>query len=551
MEPAEAGLPVSRPARANGSYLHLRGGVVLHGRRIARVRRAAGRPSLVHRFEVNQKRYILNRLARPGCMFCRDETEYLRTSFFWYLSEQYFEPHTIERMRRSRGFCRRHTDHLLRHGSPSKIASIYESMIPPFIAALRSAESASSTPPARNSLPLALLPAENCGVCEGESREVASRLLQLQALLDDDEVQETLRNSSAVCLFHFLSIAPLLNWVQTRCALGSILGQLQSARGGRSLGNAGEWASLVYGRDLDVALRSPLGQPGCRDEYEPPVSSSEPGSWSPTIAALQRLLARPGCPICRARYVGLKQYFAWLGREICRSPLYQWGDALWLCRTHGWDFVANAPEEPAVKLAATIAAYWQSELATLALSLSNQPPASRIGRLLGIPASLRRFHADSSETQPFRTQGGYGGAVRAALESPARRLAKLRGPALRRNRCPACGHLHTVADRTSDLLVRALTDPSTSSCYQQSSGLCFRDLPLAVSLCQEASQAGLLARTARVRLEVLQWELSEVQRKVNWWLRYEPKANEQSAWSRAVSQVTGACLGSGVLVGLD
>lgn len=125
------------------------------------------------------------------------------------------------------------------------------------------------------------------------------------------------------------------------------------------------------------------------------------------------------------------------------------------------------------------------------------------------------------------------------LRSPERQLADILPGFLRETECPVCFHFSTVRNRLADLLARALEDRDIRRQYCRSSGVCLQDLPLLISACRTDRQREVVTEVALVRLEVLQWELQEAMRKLNWTVRYEPKGPEQLAWRRAIEQVTG------------
>lgn len=501
---------------------------------------------------------LLHALSRPGCIFCREQAEALDRHFFWYLVEQYFEPSAIRRMQRSHGFCRRHTSHLLARGGPGTIGRIYLWMLPPYLAALRALETAELTAKSAPARLAALRPMAGCAACQAEAEAAERWLSPLRATLHDAEVRRALTAGFSLCLDHFLAIAPSLDWAQLRWTLEAVLGQVRLASPQRVCEDVPAWLSLVRGRDADArprsaARRASRGQARIAGAADGQDGAPGVGTWSPTLARLHQLLAEPGCAVCHARHAGLWDYFQWLEREIMDTPSFRWHEALWLCRTHAWDF-AHAGDGPArPKLVSAIVAYWRSQLEALAASLRDEPPRSLARRVETVPAHLRRIAAARGAPRPglgalWRCLGP---ALRAALESPERRLADLRQVALRTSDCPACRHLRTIAARTCDLLARSLADPATASRYQQSSGVCFRDLPLALSACRDAEQVKALARAARVRLEVLQWELEEAMRKEDWSVRYEAKSTEQAAWERAVGQVSGAHPSDWTMLGLD
>lgn len=112
------------------------------------------------------------------------------------------------------------------------------------------------------------------------------------------------------------------------------------------------------------------------------------------------------------------------------------------------------------------------------------------------------------------------------MRSPEKILPILRELAFRVYQCPACQCLNTATARACDLISRALTDPEPPRIYQQSSGICFRHLAQTVGFSTDPAASNNFLRTQQVRLEVLQLEIREYQRKQSWTLRYEPKGPE-------------------------
>ncbi len=524
------------------------------------------------------KQRVVHASTEPGCIFCSEQLHRLDTHFFWYLNELYFEPSAIERMQRSHGFCHRHTRHLLARGGPGTIGRIYLWMLPPFLDVLRSTEStalkgdAQGSPRGRGQAPAlhaalrsprgsgqvpalhaALRPTRLCQGCETEKEAPGPLLMDLRGTLEDPEVREALRGGPTICLEHFLALAPSLDWGQLADMLEVVLGPLGRATLER--GNLRDRTELVRGRDVDARLRPP--DPKAENDQTHIVGAAEdsvpdPTSWSPTLEGLHQLLAKPGCPICHVRHRGLRDYFAWLSREIVTAPPHQWSDALWLCRTHTWDFLTLADPVAADKLVGAIIDYWHARLSELAADLRRKPPIHWWDRLTTIPGHVRRIATERGVGQMriWNVWTHLGPAMGDAMAPPDRVLAGLRTRQLRRGECPACHHLATVASRTCELLARSLADPTTLDRYQRSTGVCYRDLALALRFCRATEQAQSLARLARVRLEVLEWELQEALRKDAWDVRYEPKGPEQSAWRRAVEHVSGSHLTDSALLGL-
>jgi len=466
--------------------------------------------------------------------------EALRRHYFWYLHELHFELPSIDRMQRSHGFCRRHTKYLLAVGPASTIGRVYNWMLPPFLARLRAAE--------RGAPPLPdVLPSARCDACETETRAVDGKLRQLQLALQHPEVQEALEQSPTVCLVHVNAIAGALSWDQLRHLTGSVSAWLM--REAQS-GDWPRWLRLVRGDDLDALSRRPAERRAASAEDVRPGSSRacDDACWSPSLHHVHELMAQGGCPVCRARRSVLVEYFEWLAVEA-GGRHSDWGDAIWLCRTHAWDFASIAHEDAVHRLADGAAAHWRGQLRALADGLAYRPADNPLARLKEIPGRIAARHA-SAQWWRWLSPADHWPAFRASLQSPRSRLDCMREIILRGHACPACRAQQTVAGRTLELLVRGLADADTARAYEQSTGICFRDLTLALRLCSDSAERRLLARVERVRLEVLQWELEENQRKEAWQVRYEPKSGEASAWRRVVTQFSGSCLDDPTLVGL-
>jgi hypothetical protein len=268
------------------------------------------------------------------------------------------------------------------------------------------------------------------------------------------------------------------------------------------------------------------------------------------LIGLRDLLSRPGCPICLARRQVLQEYLTWLGNEVTSTPREMWSDAawFWLCPTHAWDFRSTAPAEGGAQLAEAVRLHRSQQLQGLLTGLEDKPPVHLVGRLRRVPAYLREAAADEGYAPSLRRRLDV--AVWRLRETPERRLQRLRARALRRFDCPACRHLADVAGRVAQLLVRALNDHETQALYQCSDGVCFRDLPLVLRCARTSYEAQLLIARERVKLELFEWELRELGRKVSWDVRFESQGTEQSAWVRAANQFTGTCLTDNHLVGL-
>lgn len=270
-----------------------------------------------------------------------------------------------------------------------------------------------------------------------------------------------------------------------------------------------------------------------------PARNLSAESWSPTLAQLQHAFSEPGCPICHAQVTGLKEYLSWLSADLRKvgpaSDVHS--HAIWLCSAHTWGFVNECGSEVAGPLVMAKADYWRARLTDLYPELHREPSANVFRRLAAAARKDRAIRPPPFWRRYLSVPPGR--CLSAALESPTRKLARLRDVAFRRAECPACHHLESVSHRMSALMVRALDDRNARGSYLQSSGVCLRHLPLVLSSCQ-SRPARTVIDAARVRLEILRWELDESLRKLNWSVRYESKGHEQTAWARAVEQAVGS-----------
>lgn len=248
---------------------------------------------------------------------------------------------------------------------------------------------------------------------------------------------------------------------------------------------------------------------------EPSVTRTEEG-WSPTVHRLRNLLEAPGCPVCRAEKSVRAQYLTWLSREILMAPSYGWEEATALCPRHGWTFARSGNPQAIHALAERMHEVWAERLGKLIQKLAPDPSSPAQPSLNAIPRALG--HALFSRR-------------RAVRETEA---------TLRVRPCPACGAERTVTERTATLLLSSLGDPSVRASYERGQGLCPDHLALAVALAEGQEEALGLARIARVRFQVLAWELEEYLRKQSWSVRYEEPGPEETAWLRAVELLSRA-----------
>lgn len=231
----------------------------------------------------------------------------------------------------------------------------------------------------------------------------------------------------------------------------------------------------------------------------------------PCLPHRRGLLEASGCPVCRRGEHARAQYLTRLSREILSAPSYAWGQTTPLCPRHGWTFARTGDPRAIHLLADRMREFW-GEGREKTGDKPSLPPTTAHHGLQTLCAALRL-------PPPPPPAAGLPRRRRACCGSPP---------------CPACQAEATAAERPHLLLLATLADPSVRSSYDRSTGLCPTHLSHALSLARRAEEPTVLVKGARVRLEVLAWELEEYLRKRSWTVRYEEEGPEGTAWVRAV-----------------
>jgi len=66
---------------------------------------------------------------------------------------------------------------------------------------------------------------------------------------------------------------------------------------------------------------------------------------------------------------------------------------------------------------------------------------------------------------------------------------------------------------------------------------------MAAGVAENPAALSELFKAQIIRLRLLEWELEEASRRLNWSVRYESKGPEGSAWQRAGHQFCGSIVG--------
>lgn len=452
---------------------------------------------------------LVRKLAQPGCLLCREAAEAEERFFLWYLAESYLFPESLDHMIRAHGFCSPHTQAFLEDGIPSTIAYVYRFLAASALDAVETVEGPRAHGRELRYRIAALFPTASCLVCVRQNAHLTYVEQLLARLLRDRKVRPELPPSLAVCLPHLRALAPFLDQHALQLLATGLRECLAAA-------------------DPRATLSWTWGTPPPPTPATPEICVAD--EHSTTLDALRKVLATPGCAVCRAEAVAVGQYIAWLEREIHTAPNATWHSGLALCPSHGWHFARSAAEDAVTQLAVAVRLFWTERLAELAEALTAAPRGGLGRRWAFVRATIERRRG--SRREAFLT------AAAEALRSQRRTARTNADRAFRCAPCPVCQAAETARERTLSLITASLGDPGVQQAYNAGDGVCWRHLPGAVTRAR-SSEAALILHTARVRLSVLNWELEEYLRKQSWDTRHEARGPEGGAWQRAARLLSG------------
>jgi hypothetical protein len=494
------------------------------------------------------KSHVRAKFKEPHCWICEHAVSEIDRDFFWFTSEQYYEPRVVDALRLAHGFCPTHTRHFLQAGANSVITAVYSYLTWYAINQLNGARDILLPSPLKHSSPElcreaaeALRPRGPCPMCsslqEGENIDIHS-LTSVLALAD---VRSEYQNSPGLCLPHFRQIANLTDWntvafltADMRGRLRSKLAQHRSATALLKQAVGIDWIrSLRCRAPAPARVRSGKAAEAC-------IEPAKPSSlWSPTLGELLAQLAEPGCPVCNACDLGVQQYLAWLAQETESKParIDGWEATYQVCPSHLWALFAAGYQQAAMKVGEHVIEEWLARLNKLAAELEFRPSEHALKRLRqGWLVCSGKAEPDFGQEEKPRSRWK---KVQAVLEPPKQRLDRLRQIAFRRDLCQPCAHVRTITRQRLDLILRALQDPTGRKAYHAGSGLCLRHCVDAAKIAEAPAALADLLTAQVARLRMLEWELGEALRKMSWSVRYEPKGPEHDAWRRAAQQFCG------------
>jgi hypothetical protein len=454
------------------------------------------------------RRSMLVERAAPACWLCKSEQEDLQRFFFWYLSERCHEPHVVSKMQRSVGFCRRHSRHLVRHGSTPRVAAIYESILQAHVDRVQGALSALARMQPVG--PQDVFPHDDAGclACEGElaSRWQSLRWLQ-HAFAAVDRLNDA-RVEPQICVAHLMVTAETFTVQALRAAIAWLVAQLRRAAlvvGPLTDADAIRVIELVRGVDLDACVRGPL-------------SGAD---------------ATGTCAVCDSRATALADYFGRVAPQSQPAPPAQ------LCRTHVWDCVVLNGYERAAE---------EARGASMALRASLAPLAGMRRFADGeYPAVDKTRHDTWTRTEQgeSRVPSRFAGLLetwytaRNPLGQHLTRQMAMLEPAV----CPACERLAAAVSASTVKIVGELEDPPSASRHpdRTSVAVCTRDLPLVLAACQGPTSKRLLLEAEHETLASLQRELATLKRDDAAAGKHGGDDSGHSACQRVAARISGTC----------
>lgn len=227
--------------------------------------------------------------------------------------------------------------------------------------------------------------------------------------------------------------------------------------------------------------------------------------------------------------------------EEIDSPSVRWEATFDVCPSHFWGLCAAGYEQAAAMIARHAVDEWLARLDDLRVGMARQPATRPMDRLAAVPIAWSR-RLDSARTRSRDVMSQLWSIAAETIESPGHKLNRLRVVPFRNDLCEACSHVGETTRRTLDLILRIVEEPAGRQAYRQAWGLCLRHCIAAANIADSPGALHELLRGQISRLRMLEWELQESSRKINWSVRYEPKGPEESAWQRAAYQFCGSAV---------
>jgi hypothetical protein len=498
------------------------------------------------------KSHVLAKMKEPHCWICEQALSDVDRDFFWFTSEQYYEPEIVDTLRMAHGFCPTHTRHLLQTGANSVITTVFSYLAWYVIKQLNVARDVLLWRQSKHNprqlcveAAAALRAQSACPMCASLRSGEQINIHALIHTLSLGDVRDAYEKSAGLCLPHFREVASRTTWDTVWFLTADMRRRLHDKYVRESASAA--LLEQAIGLDKEISLKRSMlrdqsnqltKENGAAQNFIE-LSKIEP-SWSPTFERLLTSLAESGCPVCRACDQGVREYLAWLAQQMETQPQASdsWESTYHVCPDHLWTLHAAGYEGAAIWIGKHTVQEWLARFNRLTAGLSFKPADNalerlRQGLLVWCGANNVEFGADSDRPQSRKSK------VAAVIESPQGRLDSIRAVAFRADDCQACRHIRTVTRQWLDLILRALEDPVGRKAYHAAHGLCLRHCVEAANLAEVPAALAELLSAQIARLRMLEWELGEASRKGNWSVRYEARGPETNVWRRAANQFCG------------
>lgn len=495
---------------------------------------------------------ILARLEKPGCLLCAEAREARARYFFWFVNESYGELPTITRLQRARGFCLRHTRHLLALQATSQTSYTAGYILQACADWLDAVPSGGSASAKGGLLALDWLPpSAPCPACLDDQETVGRYAWFLSNAFRWPEVVACYSHSDGVCFRHFSEAAPLADWATLQALVRHQRERLMAARQAiQGAGNGTQPAAAqdawrrLFGHDMEAPIRSCLvagerGRPPSERSSRPPATASR--AWAPAFEETCRLLEQPGCHLCRIAAGARERYLAWFEQEFRDVPQldYRWNQSRDFCPEHAWLFAARCSAPVFAALGDALLGTALARLEELERLLERPIPARVLDRMRMLPARWQEYR------EPER--GEPGGPVQRVLRTvrslwttPRDVLVHLRNRTLRHGRCPVCEHAEQATSRAADRLLAVIVDPEGCRCFGRSYGTCLPHGALLLARAHISQVRTAVRDILLARVSVEHWEVEEWLRKQSWSVRHEARGTEGTAWQRAHARIAGA-----------
>jgi predicted Zn-ribbon and HTH transcriptional regulator len=456
---------------------------------------------------------LLGALAREGCPICHMGGRCDEQFFFWFLNENYSEPHTLEGLARSLGFCLAHGEALTRNSASAlELTTVFSFLVrrmrERLIVAPAACGDRDAGPPRRTG---------PCPACRTRWEQDARNAFRLAGILGDASLAGAYGEPGLLCYPHLRLVVPLVG----PAVFGSVLrlhrGAMETALDGLSTAALALESSPRESRPdllkaLLPALSLAVGHERDTGAYPAPDDERVPSGRRDPVAEFLAACRGAACPVCLEVRRAWIERMRWLDEAVAEERPVD--DLLPTCPDHAWAAVHRGSARLALRTARRVIE------ATLA----------------AVDVAQRCFTgAVFTERRP-----GWLGRMVTRLTGPRRRLAAARAALGRPIRCPVCERQAAAADRAIELLFTLLEDRPSREAVEEGYGLCLHHFDRAMGLDPPGEVVTALERMEAAKLARLSWELGELHRKAAWQWRAEEKGEEQTAWRRAVLRFSGS-----------